>query len=175
MSTTLQVTASSITRLTILLLFTITLLLAGCNADESSDIMMFSPEDSEMNSAIQEASRTLDVFIDNLQSPKPTQRDFSIKARFAYDADEGHYEHIWIDNVAYVGGKFRGRIANDPLYVERLKLGDAVAIDRSDVTDWMFVDNGKLVGGYTLRVMRGRLSPKEREEFDASLGFVVGE
>jgi uncharacterized protein YegJ (DUF2314 family) len=175
MAATLQVMISSIAKLAMLSLFAITLLLAGCNADESSDIMTFSPDDSEMNSAIQEAGRTLDTFIENLQSPKPGQRDFSIKARFAYDTDEASHEHIWIDNVAYEGGKFRGTIANDPVYVEGLKFGDAVTIDKSDVTDWMYVDNGKLVGGYTLRVMRGRLSPQEREEFDASLGFVIGE
>ena len=37
-------------------------------------------------------------------------------------------------------------------------------------SDWMYVDHGKLVGGYTLR---DRLSPSERPEFDRSVPFKV--
>ena len=37
----------------------------------------------------------------------------------------------------------------------------------------MYVDHGKLVGGYTLRVLRDGLSPAERAEFDRSIPFKI--
>ena len=37
----------------------------------------------------------------------------------------------------------------------------------------MLLENGKLVGGYTIRVMRDQASPEERKEIDAAMGFVI--
>jgi hypothetical protein len=37
----------------------------------------------------------------------------------------------------------------------------------------MYIDDGKLVGGETLRVLRATLSPTERADFDKSVPFVV--
>jgi hypothetical protein len=38
-----------------------------------------------------------------------------------------------------------------------------VPIDFAHVSDWMFVDGGKLVGGFTTRLLRMRMSPEESE------------
>jgi uncharacterized protein YegJ (DUF2314 family) len=37
----------------------------------------------------------------------------------------------------------------------------------------MFVENGKLVEGYTLRVLRDSMSASERADFDKSVPFKV--
>ena len=37
----------------------------------------------------------------------------------------------------------------------------------------MYVENRKLVGGYTLRVLRDAVTAAERAEFDKSVPFVV--
>ena len=37
----------------------------------------------------------------------------------------------------------------------------------------MYVDHGVLVGGYTIRVLRDRLSGVERAEFDRNLPFKI--
>jgi len=126
-----------------------------------------------MNAAIQEAQDSLDVFIADLESPRVGQVYFSIKARFPVPGSSGDYEHIWLYDVVYTGDKFTGRIANEPLDVPDLELDQKVSVEREDVSDWMIIEDGVLVGGFTIRVLRDRLSPEEREEFDRGLGFVI--
>ena len=57
--------------------------------------------------------------------------------------------------------------------MSHVKNGDSEEVEPSKISDWMFVDEGKLVGGYTLRVLRDSMSPAERAEFDKSVDFVV--
>ena len=84
------------------------------------------------------------------------------------------YEHIWLDDISYDGDLFTGRLSNAPLHLEDLKLGDKVSVATDDVSDWMIVDeDGRLTGGYTLRVLRNRMSPEEQEQFDKESGLVI--
>jgi uncharacterized protein YegJ (DUF2314 family) len=64
-------------------------------------------------------------------------------------------------------------VNNDPDTVKNVKIGQKVSIEPSKISDWMFVENGKLVGGYTIRVLRDTMSAGERAEFDKSAGFVI--
>lgn len=127
-------------------------------------------EDEEMNAAIREAQATLDVFIQYLASPQPGQYGFNLKARFP--CGEGG-EHLWLTDVSYAGDFFTGTVNSIPVCVDYLKFGDRTTVTREDVSDWMFVDRGRLVGGYTIRVLRNRMSPEERERFDQDLGLII--
>ena len=132
-------------------------------------ITTFQNDDKEFAHAIAEAQRTLDLFIGQLQNPKPAQTYFSVKARFP--TSKGNAEHIWLDNVRYDGSKFSGKIGNTPQSVKNLHLGDPCIIDRENITDWMIVEDGRLVGGTTIRLARSRKSPAERIEFDRHATF----
>lgn len=161
-----------------LVLTLLAFLLTGCGlvrelaGPSEPGVINVSADDAEMNAAIQEAQGTLDTFIASLQSPQPGQTGFSIKARFAF-GDDGGYEHIWIADVSYDGKAFSGTIANEPVDVKNLEFGQRVTIPVSEVTDWMLVQDGKLVGGYTLRVLLKRMSPEEREQTLEDAGFTV--
>ena len=39
----------------------------------------------------------------------------------------------------------------------------------------MYIDNQKLRGGYTLRVLRNRMTETERKQFDADSGLIIEE
>jgi uncharacterized protein YegJ (DUF2314 family) len=39
-----------------------------------------------------------------------------------------------------------------------------------DIFDWMVIDNGHLIGGFTLRVTRESLSSEERAAYDRYIG-----
>ena len=67
---------------------------------------------------------------------------------------------------------FSGKISNDPEKVTTVTVGQAVSARPATISDWMYVDHGKLVGGYTLRVLRDRFS-SDRAEFDRSIPFKV--
>ena len=79
----------------------------------------------------------------------------------------------WVGDVSFDGVAFTGRLDSEPMHVKGLALNKVVSVGREDGLDWMIVEDGLLIGGYTLRVTRRRMSPLERAEFDKSMGFVI--
>ena len=159
------------TRRTCLVLALAVTLNAGCSNRPVADrIAQVASDDAVMNAAIARARATAGTFVRALRAPKPSQSRFSIKVRIA-DGDER--EHFWLSDVRYAGHVFSGKIDNDPEVVATVKLGQAVTVRPGEISDWMYVDHGKLVGGYTLRVLRDRFSQSERAEFDRSVPFTV--
>ncbi len=126
------------------------------------DVVSVSNEDVAMNAAIQKARSTINVFIAALRSPKTGQHNFSIKKRFAVRKGG---EHIWLSHVTYIGKLFYGRLSDEPVEVTSVKMGDPVTVAPQDISDWMFTTNGKLSGGYTIRVLYDKMSPVEKKQF----------
>lgn len=121
-----------------------------------------------MVKAIQTARSTVDQFAAAVSAPKAGQESFACKKPFT----EGDtVEHMWITDVSFDGARFRGTVNNEPVEVKNVKLGQKTEVPRNEVSDWMYLENGKLVGGYTLRVLRSRMSPGERKDFDENCGF----
>lgn len=130
--------------------------------------------EAKMNAAIDRARKEIDTFITALQKPSPTQDYFSVKKPFPWkDGDTTSHEHIWINDVTFKDGKFHGRVGNEPVDVPGLKIDDEVTFDKAEASDWMLVDDGILVGGYTIRVLRDQMSEAGQKEFDASLPFKI--
>ena len=127
-------------------------------------------DDPAMNAAIAKARATVETFVTALRSPKPSQSMFSIKIRVS---DGDAVEHFWLSAVSFDGAVFRGRIANDAETVKTVTFGEPVSARPAEISDWMYVDHGVLVGGYTLRVLRDMMSPSERAAFDKSIPFKV--
>jgi len=115
-------------------------------------------EDEDMNAAIERARATVDSFIARLQNPQPSDDGFSVKMTVE-DGDE--VEHFWVGDITYTDGSFAGTIGNDPQWVRNVRLGQAVQVKPEDITDWMFLDDGRLVGNFTLRVLLERM-PEEQ-------------
>ena len=126
--------------------------------------------DPKMNAAIAQARATIDQFVKALEAPAPSQSLFAIKAPLS---DGTHVEHVWLNEVKIDGTSFRGVINNAPELVTGYKLGQPITIERGNVSDWMFVDAGRLRGGYTIRVLRDLMSPKERAESDRQMPFSI--
>jgi uncharacterized protein YegJ (DUF2314 family) len=134
------------------------------------DVQFVGAEDRQMNAAMAKARATIEQFKGRLDSPPPSQTAASLKARFE---DQGQIEHMWLDDVTYAGGVFHGTIGNEPMLVTKWSFGDRVTVSVERVSDWMIADNGRLIGGWTIRVLRDRMSPQERADFDASLGLKI--
>jgi len=82
-------------------------------------------------------------------------------------------EEFWVDLETFANGQFTGHIANEPLNLHSVRLGDRIVVDRERIRDWMYVDRGRLVGGYTIRALRSALSEDARKAFDATLPFEI--
>ena len=154
-----------------LLLGFIILLTGGCASPASPDrVVNVSTGDAKMNAGMATARATVAEFTAALASPKIGQTAFSVKMPVS---DGSVTEHIWLSGVTYDGKAFHGTINNKPETVHTVKLDQAVTVPATEISDWMFVDNGVLAGGYTIRVLRDQMAPAERAEFDKSVPFTV--
>ena len=145
--------------------------LGGCSKKQPVDkISYVASDDPRMNAAIDKARSTVKAFIAALNSPKAGQTGFTVKMAFT---DRGNTEHMWLTPVAFDGTKFIGTVNNDPEFVKSVKIGQRVTVAPEKISDWMYVQNGRLVGGETLRVLRAAMTPAERADFDKSVPFTV--
>jgi uncharacterized protein YegJ (DUF2314 family) len=129
------------------------------------------PKDhAAMHQAVIQARKTVAEFIAVLRHPAPGQQDFEVKKPFTQN---GQVEHIWLSDVKFIGNRFQGRVDNQSRKIQGLKLGQLVSVKPNEISDWLYVDHGKLVGGYTVRVQHDELSPKEKQEFDRAADFRI--
>lgn len=141
------------------------------NKEDNNENFVIVPEnDIEMAEAIKKAQSTVDKFIKNLNNKKENQRLFTVKIKIIENEE---VEHIWITDVEYKEGKFSGKINNQPVFIKSLQYGQKIEATKKEISDWMFVENDKLVGGYTVRLLIRRMPEKQRESFLKQLSFKV--
>lgn len=127
-------------------------------------------ESDRMNWAIEKANLTLHYFEESLKKPSPAQQYFSIKVKII---DGNKAEHIWLSNPNFdTEGNLFGVVGNEPIDVKTVALNQKIGIDRNLISDWMIVENGRLIGGYTIRAIRVAYSGKDLENFDKGLGGI---
>lgn len=125
-------------------------------------------DDPEMNAAIKTAQSTLPQLQAALKNKKYDTGTPALKV--AYPTESGA-EHIWVSDIRLKNGQYSGTINNPPAEIPALKMGDKIKIENQKITDWMFVENGVLRGGYTIRLIRNRMTKEEREAFDTSFPY----
>lgn len=155
----------------------ILLCLISCKNSENSekterkdqpDIYNVKGSDTEMNAAIEKANQTLTDFNTALLNPEIEVK--SLKVKFQNETD---VEHIWLTDVEFKDGQYSGILDNEPEYITDHKIGDTINVDSKNISDWMYIENGKLFGGYTIKVLRNRMSESERKQFDAESGMQI--
>ncbi len=162
-----------------------TLLIAGCAGQRVAhplarearrpgrepEIFRVEDKDVLMRHAVRDARRTVGVFIAAVKNPKPGQRDFEVKEPFVQDGD---VEHLWLSDVEFSGNRFHGRVDNRPSKIKGLKFGARVSVKPDEISDWAFVENGRLVGGYTIRALYHNLPPGRKRDFEHEANFRIG-
>lgn len=131
------------------------------------DCIQVTDDNKAMAQAVQKARKSLDKFIAAVRSPKGNQSRFAIKKPFI-EGDK--VEHIWINEVSFDGKVFHGKVDNEPVDIKGVRLGDEVTASPDEVSDWMYVQDGRLVGGYTTRCLCRNLSRAEKKQFEKDAG-----
>lgn len=54
-----------------------------------------------------------------------------------------------------------------PDSVPDVRQGDTIEINAANISDWSYTDKGILRCGYTIRLLRGRMTAAERAELDS--------
>jgi len=136
----------------------------------ATSIPPLSGTDAELDSAIQQARDSLDAFIERIAAPHADRTFVAVKVRFHPPGEVS--QDIWVDEVTHTNGVFRGNIGDD-IPTLKLEAGEKIKIDETDIIDWMIVEEGKLIGGYTIRLAVQRMSPEERERFLETLDYSI--
>jgi uncharacterized protein YegJ (DUF2314 family) len=145
---------------------------ASTQPQASEHTKFFHKDDGAMNAAFKQARASIGDFKKVLAAPAKGQSHMYIKAPFT---DGVTTEHMWVEDISFKDGVFSGTIANDPLTISNYKYEQAVTVKESTISDWQYVQDGKLVGGFTLRKTLNDLTPQRREEFLKSLPYTVEE
>ncbi len=125
-------------------------------------------DDEPIRAAARQARESPDSFIERLSAPGPGQSDFSVKVPIR-DGEGTHY--LWLQEISFDGAHFRGALGPDAAGIKGHAPGERVEVDRSKVEDWMYVEAGKLVGGFSLRAIRDQLAGEARKQFERSMWF----
>jgi uncharacterized protein YegJ (DUF2314 family) len=105
--------------------------------------------DHRVREAEAEARRRFPEFEDAFRSGDAA--DFSVKALIS-SADNA--EHIWIQVEEITGDKIVGRLGNEPVRLDGLRLGSRVDIEKSQVEDWAFRSGDTPIGMFTVPVIQ---------------------
>ena len=127
-------------------------------------------EDHEMNSAIEKAKISFYIFEKAFKSKQYDSSTFTVKMRFP--TSKGG-EHLWLTNIEAVDSDYLGIVNNQPEATSAVKLGDKIKINKNQLSDWMYSEQGNLKGGYTIKVIRSRMSAEERKQFDSTFPYKI--
>jgi uncharacterized protein YegJ (DUF2314 family) len=140
-------------------------------ADTVTNTYAVESEDLSMNAAINKAKKTINQFDQALKSNNPGYADFAVKKR--YKTPDGGGEHMWIAGISIVSGNYKGFVNNDAEKTNEVAYGDTVFVRRAEITDWMYLENNILRGGYTIREVRSRMNKEEGNKMEEDLGFKI--
>jgi uncharacterized protein YegJ (DUF2314 family) len=158
------------------------LLLAGCPDksgpalepvtldDPRPEVARIAVDDPLTARAIGQARKTAGQLLQAFHTRGAAQRDFRFKILVA---ERGLVEQYWVTLESADEHGFTGIIANHPGDITSVKFGQQVTVPAQEISDWMYVDQGVLKGGYSVRLMRDRLQPEERSEFERQMGFRI--
>lgn len=127
------------------------------------DCVQIGDDNKAMENAVQTARKTVDKFIADLRSPKGNQSRFAVKKPFV-EGDK--VEHIWLNEVSFDGRLFHGKVDNEPVNIKGVRPGQEVSVSPNEISDWMYVQDGRLVGGYTIVAMCQDMSPDKKKQFE---------
>lgn len=113
-------------------------------------IVEVADDDPRMKKAIAEARRRWPEFVAAFQTRQAGQR-FSVKAPLR---DGGKTEFIWIEVTGIGKDTIQGKLDNEPAEVKSMKIGDAVRVEVKTLNDWLYLSNGEMIGGFTVKVMQ---------------------
>ncbi len=141
------------------------------NENNGDPVYTIESDDKEMNRAVQQAKDTYADFLAALNQQDSSNKSFAVKMRFAYD--EASAEHLWLADLHKKAGKLFGVVDSDPYNVTWIKWGDTLEIKKDSLSDWMYLRNGKMVGGYTTIALYHKMSEKEKKEFRDEVDFEI--
>ncbi len=134
-------------------------------------------DDPEIVAAAENARRTFRHFWNQVSLDfnriVPALELACLKVPFSDDDsdDESQVEHMWVDQVNFDGVDVTGVLINEPNWLKSVAQGDEVSFPVSRISDWLCVLDEQVYGGYSIQVLRSRMSDDERNNHDEAWGL----
>lgn len=131
-------------------------------------VVTIATADPRLVAAKARAVATLDGFLDVALSHRAGTSKHAIKLAIA---DRGETEVFWLNDIQReANGRLSARIDNTPTLVKTVKLGQRLEFGRGDIVDWMYVQNGRMVGNHTICVLLNETTEPKLSEIVQRFG-----
>jgi uncharacterized protein YegJ (DUF2314 family) len=122
-------------------------------------------DDEELARIAQNARDTLPLFFRHLLRPAKGESDFRLKYPFRADPGSAFgMEQLWLSDIQFMNGVYYGVVANTPFYIASMKKGDTVAFNASEISDWVYIRDGKIAGGLSIKYLLEQIPEYELSE-----------
>ncbi len=124
----------------------------------------------DMALAYKQARQTLPQFLKLALAPPPNTRGFAVKIGIPY-GNRTDAEFFWISPFKPQGDKYVGNINNTPRLAKTVKLGQSIEFTETEIVDWLYQQDGKMVGNYTACALLKREPPQQAATFMKQYGL----
>jgi uncharacterized protein YegJ (DUF2314 family) len=137
---------------------------SGCGKPSPETLVKSGYDEKEMEAAIARARSETNSFIAELSAPTGTNHAVKVPIK---DGDQT--EHFWLSGVVFRNGEFTGTINNEPGLVGNVKIGEKRTVKQGEISDWMFMRDGKMHGNYTMRPLLKGMPEEEAAKYRSML------
>ena len=144
--------------------------------DDDRSKVAFHRHDAEMEGAFVSARETFRFFWREVawEKRRIVKAWDLVSVKAAFGDDNGEIEHMWLSDVEFDGQYVSGALQNTPLHVNARK-GDQARVLPSLISDWLLGNAEEVCGGYTVHLLRTRMTAQERGEHDRAWGLGFGD
>ena len=156
-------------------------------AQDPNPVPMVPKGDPAMSAAFAHAAAGLDGFFAKYHNPPPGSEGYSVKiglvdtsnppgyalTRPDLDLDTPRFvEWFWTDGLTIERDGFSAPLGNDPDRLRNVKRGQVIHFTRENIGDWMYFQNGKIIGNATACPALAHASAEERQQMKEQYGLV---
>lgn len=125
--------------------------LSAIGFDSNPPVIGFESEPEGLQQARDEAKSRWQEFVSAFEAKNPSHENFAVKAPF--DTADGEAEFMWVMVEELDGEIIRGSLGNDPVNIPSLKYGSPVEVKRDEIHDWVYIEDGEMIGGFSTKVL----------------------
>jgi uncharacterized protein YegJ (DUF2314 family) len=153
-------------------------------ADESNPAPKVPKGDAAMSAAFAHAAAGLDGFFAKWRQPPPGAEGFSVKIGLTDAQGAPGYaivrpdtpatrqvEWFWTNNLRAEGAGFSAQIGNNAEELHNVVFGQTIHFTARDIGDWMYFQNGKIIGNATACPALAYASAEERRQMKEQYGL----
>ena len=117
-------------------------------------------DDADLKAAVDKARKTWDDFEKAFE--EKTGKSHSVKFKFSDKKSESEFMWVSVDKIE--DGMIVGKLANVPNFLTNIKEGDIVKRSVKEIEDWFYIDDKKMIGGFSITVLQNRQKKRSTEK-----------